>query len=107
MPMLPARELAYIVNDFGIKGFISAADLLDELLRAKDAFAHPVTIIADPKPPDGAAVDAALDDLMRRTGVNVKTHPSRRDDLALIAYTSGSTGIPKGTTHTPADIMAA
>src|SRR5919202_5701382 len=35
MPMLRARELAYIANDCAAKVFICAIDLLDELVRAR------------------------------------------------------------------------
>jgi 2-aminobenzoate-CoA ligase len=106
MPMLRARELAYVVNDCGVKVFLCAADLLDELLRARESFDHEVTIVADPEPPAGKDVGASLADLMRTATGTLDAYPTGRSDLALIAYTSGSTGTPKGTTHSPTDILA-
>ena len=109
MPMLRARELAYIVNDSAAKVFVCASDLLEELLRARASFDHPVTIVAAASPGDSGTlpegVDASLDALLAAESDALDAQATARDALALIAYTSGSTGVPKGTTHSPTDIL--
>ena len=113
MPMLRARELAVIINDSEAQVVICQRDLVDELARARSAFDHPVVLIAagrpatiDPAPlPQGA--DAWLEDLMAGASDRLDAEPVATDDIVLIAYTSGSTGVPKGATHTAADILSA
>lgn len=111
MPMLRARELAYIVNDSEAKVFVCQHGLIEELARARSDFDHAVAIVADGRPalagaplPSGA--DTWLDDLMSAASDRLDAEPVSRDDVALIAYTSGSTGVPKGAAHTPADILS-
>jgi len=93
MPMLRARELAYIVNDSEARVFVCQPDLVGELRRAQDSFDHPVAVVS-------------VDDLIASGSDPLDAEGVSRDDVALIAYTSGSTGVPKGATHTPADILA-
>ena len=111
MPMLRARELAYIANDSGAKVFVCASDLLDELLRARATFDHPVAIVAAAQDSGDSAplpsgVEASLDVVAGAESDSLDAYPTNRDALSLIAYTSGSTGVPKGTTHSPTDILA-
>jgi 2-aminobenzoate-CoA ligase len=113
MPMLRARELSYILNDAEADVVVCQHDLVDELARARSAVDHPLVIVAagrtaaiSPLPlPDGA--DAWLEDLIAGGSERLDAEPVARSDVVLIAYTSGSTGVPKGATHTAADILSA
>jgi 2-aminobenzoate-CoA ligase len=113
MPMLRARELSYILNDAEADVVVCQHDLVDELARARSAVDHPLVIVAagrtaaiSPLPlPDGA--DAWLEDLIAGGPERLDAEPVARSDVVLIAYTSGSTGVPKGATHTAADILSA
>ncbi len=93
MPMLRARELAYIANDSEATTVVCQHDLMDELARARPSFDHPVAVID--------AEELIADGADRLDAESVSSA-----DVALIAYTSGSTGVPKGATHTPADMLA-
>ena len=93
MPMLRARELAYIVNDSEAHLFVCENDLIEQPTRARPSFDHPVGMVT-------------FDELLGDDRGSLAAVPVSRDDVALIAYTSGSTGVPKGATHTPADVLA-
>jgi len=112
MPMLRARELAYIVNDSAASVVLCAGDLIEELEKARAAFVHPVQIVAAGMDATqssemlAARPEPSLDQLAESAPDALAAYATGRGDLALIAYTSGSTGVPKGTTHSPVDILA-
>jgi 2-aminobenzoate-CoA ligase len=111
MPMLRARELAYIIDDAEPAVAVVASDLVDELAEGATRATTAVKIISAGRLPDEgpaarhARVHDSLDVLVG-SGTGACAHPTGRDDLALIAYTSGSTGTPKGASHSPANILA-
>jgi 2-aminobenzoate-CoA ligase len=105
MPMLRARELAYIISDSEAHVVVAAGDLLQEVERAWPSLTdRPRLIVAGGAtlPPGAEALDA----LTSAASERLDAHPTGRDDLALIAYTSGSTGAPKGACHAPSDMLA-
>jgi len=106
MPLLRAGELAQIID----KAQVSAA-LCDSLLA--DELQHCMT-------PGHASHTASLKQLVqfrsdaaggleqrvaRQSGAYT-AHPTSRDDVCLIAFTSGTTGKPKGTMHFHRDVLA-
>jgi 2-aminobenzoate-CoA ligase len=106
MPLLRASELATILN----KGHISAA-LCDSLLA--DELEHCMTVGHPHHVSElrqmiqfrSAAADG-LEQRMQRFSGHFAAHPTSRDDVCLIAFTSGTTGKPKGTMHFHRDILA-
>ena len=113
MPMLRARELSYVLNDAEADIVVCQHELIEELARARSAVDHPLVIvaagraagIAPPPLPEGA--DAWLEDVTAGATDRLNAQPVGSSDVVLIAYTSGSTGVPKGATHTAADILSA
>jgi 2-aminobenzoate-CoA ligase len=112
MPMLRSRELAHIINDSEAGVVVCQDDLIDELARARPSVDHEMVVVAAGSPagrhtaslPTGA--DRWLDSLIADAPESLNAVPVASTDIALIAYTSGSTGVPKGATHTPADMLS-
>jgi 2-aminobenzoate-CoA ligase len=103
MPMLRARELAYIAADAGTRTAIVWSDLREELERARPQAPALERVIVVGKARDD---DVSLGSLMVGRPQHFTAAATGRDDVAMIAYTSGSTGVPKGCVHAHRDILA-
>ena len=106
MPMLKARELAYVIDDCEPTLAVVASSLLPEFERAAERVsARPnVVTVGDPTP--ACSSGPSFDALVAESSGEHEAYPTPRDALALIAYTSGSTGVPKGACHSPVDVLA-
>jgi 2-aminobenzoate-CoA ligase len=102
MPMLRAGELAQIVDKAKIALALCDSRLMDELVAcAKDSrFLEQVVGF------DGTANhDAELDRAALTKPVRFEAVATGRDDVALLAFTSGTTGVPKATMHFHRDLL--
>ena len=102
MPMLRAGELAKIVDKAEIALALCDTRSLDELVAcAKDSrFLKKVIGF------DGTANhDAELDRVALDKPVQFEAAATGRDDVALLGFTSGTTGVPKATMHFHRDIL--
>jgi len=102
MPMLRAGELAKIVDKAEISLALCDTRLMDELIAcAKDSrFLKQVVGF------DGTANhDAELDRIALDKSVLFEAVQTGRDDVALLGFTSGTTGVPKATMHFHRDLL--
>jgi 2-aminobenzoate-CoA ligase len=102
MPLLRARELAYIAQDAGARAAVVWGGLRGELERARPAAPVLEQIIVAGETKHG---DTAWSALLDGQSERFATADTRADDVAMIAYTSGSTGVPKGCAHLHSDIL--
>jgi len=99
MPLLRAKELSYVVTKAKIKLALCDARLADEMEKTK------------PLARDLARIvywgNGDLEALMAQPGYERFTAcDTASDDVCLIAFTSGTTGEPKGTMHFQRDMLA-
>jgi 2-aminobenzoate-CoA ligase len=102
MPMLRAGELAKYVTKAEISHALCDTRLMDEMILCAKTSDHLRTVVGF----DGTANhDAELDRLALEKPVTFDAVQTAQDDVALIGFTSGSTGEPKGTMHFHRDLL--
>ncbi len=102
MPMLRAGELTAIVDKAEITHALCDTRLMEELIACEKTSRFLRTVVGF----DGTANhDAELDRIALRKPVRFDAVPTGRDDVALLGFTSGTTGEPKATMHFHRDLL--
>jgi 2-aminobenzoate-CoA ligase len=99
MPLLRARELATIIDKAKVDFVLCARSLAAEI----EALPTPVkntVFFGDASDPQ------SLDAKMTHHKLPFAAADTSADDVCLISFTSGTTGVPKGTMHFHRDVMA-
>ena len=102
MPMLRAGELTKIVDKAKISLALCDTRLMDEMIACAKDSRYLKQVIGF----DGTANhDAELDRAALDKSVIFEAVHTGRDDVALLGFTSGTTGVPKATMHFHRDLL--
>ncbi len=98
MPLLRARELGVIARKARVQAALVQSDLLHEWQEAtREEGLHTLGY--------GLQHEGELQQAMARHSSPCAAADTAQDDVALIAFTSGTTGVPKGTMHFHRDLL--
>ncbi len=105
MKLLRAKEIEHIVND----AEASAIVVYDDLLREVENALPELETVDDVIVAERNGIDHSYhsyDGLLEDVSDELEAYNTERDDLALMLYTSGTTGQPKGAIHTHRNMLA-
>lgn len=102
MPMLRGAELAKIVEKAQVTHALCDTRLMDEMVACAKETSTLTHVVGF----DGTSNhDAELDRLALEKSVRFEAVKTGRDDVALLGFTSGTTGSPKATMHFHRDLL--
>ncbi|UMA63961.1 AMP-binding protein [Roseivivax marinus] len=102
MPLLRAGELSKTVDKAEIEFALCDTRLMDEMVKCAKTSEYLKKVVGF----DGTSNhDAELDRLALEKPVQFDAVDTGRDDVALLGFTSGTTGAPKATMHFHRDIL--
>lgn len=102
MPMLRAGELSKIVDKAEITHALCDTRLMEEMEACAAGSGFLKSVVGF----DGTSNhEAELDRLALEKSVQFDAVPTGRDDVALLGFTSGTTGAPKATMHFHRDLL--
>jgi len=102
MPLLRAKEIAFPASKAQIRLALCDVRLVDEMEKTR-----PLAPVLERIVYWGSSADDDLEALMRKPGYeHFEACDTASDDVCLIAFTSGTTGVAKGTMHFHRDMLA-
>ncbi|KKF02001.1 long-chain-fatty-acid--CoA ligase [Mycolicibacterium obuense] len=98
---LAADELDYVLNDSDAKVLIAGKEFMESIDKIRDKLTHVEHVIA--VTPEG---DDEYEKVLEASTPVQRSDDVEPDDVAIIMYSSGTTGRPKGVELTQANIIA-
>ncbi|MEY2702246.1 MAG: Benzoate--CoA ligase, partial [Bacteroidota bacterium] len=95
MPLLRSKEITTIIDCAEISHAFCDSDLAEEMNLVQSNFLKKVSFYRN----------SDLENLMASKPKTFDNYPSKSEDVALIGFTSGTTGLPKMTAHYHKDIL--
>ena len=100
-PLFSRAEIAHVANDSEAVALIVSAALLAELEAAREdlkTVSHIIVVGGEPADIKGKGY-IPYSELLQSGAATLEPVRRKRDDVAVLLYTSGTTGRPKGTVH--------
>ena len=108
MPLLRAKELQWMIKKAHIQAALCSADLVDKLLIAQkaDDILQQIKIIGGDSNGVSIGKEATLEEVMALQSNVFDAVDTSAEDVCLISFTSGTTGVPKASMHFHRDLLA-